>query len=335
MKGIGMNKKYIVRLTAEEREDLAKLTKKGKTQAYRIKHAHILLAVDADGPNCRTAAPNGPAAIPCLMPWNRGRTETPLDPRATSRPSTLHTHGIWADCRMCRVAWGIGPCEYGAMTSSYATVLQELSDRLLGLSTEAVATGIRDSLSDLGQLTKAARVYVFLLNDELNALDRAFEWCDDGVLGHDFSSFRGVPVTAFPWSMQQFLRDEVVYVRDARDLPTEADAEKGACSTLGIGSYVNVPLFLEGDMVGWLGFDADEPEPGWGEAEVDLMRAAGRMLVFTLDRIKREERLRAEQALSRRSARDSGGKNHAPGHSDQESTGAGEPDGLYFHGKRD
>jgi len=25
--------------------------KKGKTQAYRIKHAHILLAVDADGPN--------------------------------------------------------------------------------------------------------------------------------------------------------------------------------------------------------------------------------------------------------------------------------------------
>jgi len=46
-----MNKKYIVRLTAEEREGLEDLTKKGKTQAYRIKHAHILLAVDADGPN--------------------------------------------------------------------------------------------------------------------------------------------------------------------------------------------------------------------------------------------------------------------------------------------
>jgi len=46
-----MNKKYIVRLTAKEREGLEDLTKKGKTQAYRIKHAHILLAVDADGPN--------------------------------------------------------------------------------------------------------------------------------------------------------------------------------------------------------------------------------------------------------------------------------------------
>lgn len=46
-----MNKKYIVRLTTKECEHLGDLTKKGKTQAYRIKHAHILLAIDADGPN--------------------------------------------------------------------------------------------------------------------------------------------------------------------------------------------------------------------------------------------------------------------------------------------
>lgn len=45
-----MNKKYIVRLTPEERKELETLVKKGTAQAYRIKHAHILLAVDADGP---------------------------------------------------------------------------------------------------------------------------------------------------------------------------------------------------------------------------------------------------------------------------------------------
>jgi len=46
-----MDKKYIVRLTAKERKELENLVKKGKTQAYRIKHANILLAVDADGSN--------------------------------------------------------------------------------------------------------------------------------------------------------------------------------------------------------------------------------------------------------------------------------------------
>ena len=46
-----MNKKYIVRLTSEERQELENLVNKGRTQVYRIKHANILLAVDADGPN--------------------------------------------------------------------------------------------------------------------------------------------------------------------------------------------------------------------------------------------------------------------------------------------
>jgi transposase len=45
-----MNKKYVVRLTAEERKQLESLVGKGKAPAHRIKHANILLSVDADGP---------------------------------------------------------------------------------------------------------------------------------------------------------------------------------------------------------------------------------------------------------------------------------------------
>ena len=45
-----MNKKYIVRLTAEERKYLEDFVSKGKRSAYKIKHANILLKADADGP---------------------------------------------------------------------------------------------------------------------------------------------------------------------------------------------------------------------------------------------------------------------------------------------
>ena len=44
-----MNKKYIARLTDEEREELLELVSKGVAQAYRIKHANILLKIDAAG----------------------------------------------------------------------------------------------------------------------------------------------------------------------------------------------------------------------------------------------------------------------------------------------
>lgn len=45
-----MQKKYIVRLSAEERTELEALVTKGKAAAYKIKHANILLAADIHGP---------------------------------------------------------------------------------------------------------------------------------------------------------------------------------------------------------------------------------------------------------------------------------------------
>jgi len=50
-RGIDRNKTYIVRLTDDERQALLQWTRKGTAAAYKIKHAHILLHVDANGPN--------------------------------------------------------------------------------------------------------------------------------------------------------------------------------------------------------------------------------------------------------------------------------------------
>jgi transposase len=45
-----MQKKYVVRLTTEERAELEAMVKKSKAAAYKIKHANILLAADVAGP---------------------------------------------------------------------------------------------------------------------------------------------------------------------------------------------------------------------------------------------------------------------------------------------
>lgn len=43
-------KKYIVRLDNAERDRLQRLVRVGKAAAYKIRHAHMLLMADADGP---------------------------------------------------------------------------------------------------------------------------------------------------------------------------------------------------------------------------------------------------------------------------------------------
>lgn len=46
-----MQKKYIVRLTDEERETLNRLVKKRRVSSQKVRRAHVLLKADADGPN--------------------------------------------------------------------------------------------------------------------------------------------------------------------------------------------------------------------------------------------------------------------------------------------
>jgi transposase len=45
-----VREKFIIRLTEEERNQLKEIVTKGKTAAYKIKHANILLKADVDGP---------------------------------------------------------------------------------------------------------------------------------------------------------------------------------------------------------------------------------------------------------------------------------------------
>jgi len=46
-----MNKKYLVRLTAEERDELAAVIQRLKGTSQKVRRAQILLKADADGPN--------------------------------------------------------------------------------------------------------------------------------------------------------------------------------------------------------------------------------------------------------------------------------------------
>ena len=45
-----MNKRYVVRLEAEERRRLEQLVKVGKVAGYKIRHANMLLMADENGP---------------------------------------------------------------------------------------------------------------------------------------------------------------------------------------------------------------------------------------------------------------------------------------------
>jgi hypothetical protein len=128
-----MNKKYIVRLTAEERRVCEDVVKKLKGTSQKVRRAQILLKADADGPrwtDTRIAEAFGcrVQTIECLrkrlvtegfeLALNGKQRETP------PTPPLLDGHG---EAKLIAVRTGQPPAGYGRWT------LQLLADQLVAL----------------------------------------------------------------------------------------------------------------------------------------------------------------------------------------------------------
>jgi len=128
-----MEKKYIVRLTEQERAGLRDLVSKGKAAAYKIKHAQILLKVDADGPawtDEQTAE-----AFGCHRNTSRNvrqrfveqGLEAALGRKPQAKPSRERLLAGQAEARLIAVACGQAPEGRGKWTMAL------LADRLVEL----------------------------------------------------------------------------------------------------------------------------------------------------------------------------------------------------------
>ncbi len=179
-------------------------------------------------------------------------------------------------------------------------LIAAISSRLLNVPLESLEAGLHEALSELGKSAQVQRAYVFLLSEDSQFLVDAYEWVAEGTEGHDFESFKGVSVDAFPWSMDQFRRGENVIVSDPQALPKEADPERGACDMLSIRSYVNMPLFLDSRVLGWLGFDAVGVDKTWSPVELKLMEIARDVITSAIDRKRREELVFRQRELTQR-----------------------------------
>jgi signal transduction histidine kinase/CheY-like chemotaxis protein len=173
---------------------------------------------------------------------------------------------------------------------------------LMVLEPEAVDDSICVALERVARRIGVQRGYVFLLTDDETALAGAVEWVADGVEAHDFEAFKGVPVTAFPWTMDHLRARQSVVVQDPAELPPEAAPEQGACDAMDINDYVNTGLFVGERLLGWLGFDSVGTHRSWSARDLRLVEAAAEVVAAGLERKRRTLVMRREREVNNRAA---------------------------------
>ncbi|HOW85220.1 MAG TPA: PAS domain S-box protein [Candidatus Aminicenantes bacterium] len=150
---------------------------------------------------------------------------------------------------------------------------------------------LNEVLRRLGTALDISRVYIFEYRLETGTGDNTFEWTAPGMEAMK-ARLQGLSVAEFAWLAERLRGNRVVSCSDLAEIPDEKTREILALG--GTRSVLIVPLFVNDELFGLIGFDECRVRREWPQEDVDLLRAISRTITGAIERRLAEERL-AEQ----------------------------------------
>jgi len=174
----------------------------------------------------------------------------------------------------------------------YLEVLAEMAFPLI----REVFSNLPSILEMLGRAAEVSRVYVFrnrVQGEEIYTSQIA-EWCAEGVVPQiDNPELQDFPFIAGGFERWvKAMREGGAIYGSVREFP---EPERSALEAQDIMSLLALPLFVEGEWWGFIGFDNCWEERQWDEAEVALLRAAAGFISLGIEWHRTEEALKERE----------------------------------------
>jgi PAS domain S-box-containing protein len=169
---------------------------------------------------------------------------------------------------------------------------------LAGSTWEDAAPGLLESL---GRAVAASRAYIFQLDPATakpEVASQRFEWIADGISPElDNETLQGLVFADHDLdALSDALTHREVLPMLVRDLPRRARALMESQAIL---SLVTVPIVVESEPWGFVGFDDCEQERDWSPAETEALRAAASLIGAAIARERNESALREHETKVR------------------------------------
>jgi PAS domain S-box-containing protein len=172
-----------------------------------------------------------------------------------------------------------------------------LEKMLTDISTKAIAPEIpadfqNDCLQTVGQAMDVSRSYIFEYRPAIDVMENTFEWCAPGVAPQK-NSLQGVPCREMQWWIGRMRRNEVINFSNIEDIPSEP--ERALLKPQNIKSILAVPLFVDHEYFGFMGFDECRDLRQWQEEDINLLKAIAQILSGWISRTRASEALLFER----------------------------------------
>jgi len=172
--------------------------------------------------------------------------------------------------------------------ANFQKLISEISFDFVSISQENLAKKANNMLEKMGCFFQVDRTYIFLINQQRGTMTYSHEWCNEGITP-ETTIIQDVPLTVFPWWMEQLNANKLVYIEDVNQLPEQASIEKEQLTQQGVKSLVAIPVEENGTTLGFMGLDSVTTTKKWSKYHIELLRILSNLLADGLIKIKSEQ----------------------------------------------
>lgn len=203
---------------------------------------------------------------------------------------------VW-DGRRCRIEFGIDVSFRTGRGDAFKNnqMLEGQVNEAFRLALQAPTPdkSIEIVLEYLGKALKGARTYIFEQNEK-GGDDNTYEWVANGVTAEK-ENLQDVPPEVCASWYRTFKENQSIMIEDIETLRESDPVKYETLQRQSIHSVVVVPLFVDGEAIGFYGVD-NPPEKNLGYAS-DLLQIMGH---FFVSQIKRRNLVRELEDMSHR-----------------------------------
>jgi PAS domain S-box-containing protein len=164
--------------------------------------------------------------------------------------------------------------------SERAVLVQDLNDFLV------------ESLRSMGDILDVSRIFIFTYQPVPDTFSCICEWVARGVT--TLAALDELKIS-IPWGTRHLKDGKPINFENTRDIPGDQYRERLLAAD--VKSTLNVPLFIKGDLYGFMGFDECHHHRKWVDEDVYILNTAAQIITRAIENKRYEEEL--EQHRSR------------------------------------
>jgi PAS domain S-box-containing protein len=181
--------------------------------------------------------------------------------------------------------------ELNEQYSRLQALMIKISSTYINIELDKVNQIVQESLKEMAEFVNADRAYIFDYDFDKNMCSNTFEWCREGI-SSEIDNLQNIPLDFIPNWIAQHQNGDAFYMPDINLLPNNGPySVRGLLEPQGVKSLITLPMKLNDDLVGFVGFDSVRDFHAYSEKERDLLVVFSQMLVNIAERKRQAEAL--------------------------------------------